>query len=226
MHYVFSIKDAEEYGLDEAVMLYNFKYWIVHNKANNKNYFDGRTWTYNSVNAFNKLFPFWSERQISRVLKSLINKGILITGNYNKVAYDRTLWYAFKDESILPNGDMETTERSNRTPENVTPIPYINTDKKQDINKTKKTEDTDEQFNLFWNVYDNKKGKYKTFTLWSKLSQADRDEVVLSVPNYLLYLKSKNLTFKYNPENYIKDRRYKDYLVVEKKKFVDQYANM
>lgn len=221
MHYVFSIKDAEEYGLDEAVMLYNFKYWIVHNKANNKNYFDGRTWTYNSVNAFNKLFPFWSERQISRVLKSLINKGILITGNYNKVAYDRTLWYAFKDESILPNGDMETTERSNRTPENVTPIPYINTDKKQDINKTKKTEDTDEQFNLFWNVYDNKKGKYKTFTLWSKLSQDERDEVVLSVPNYLLYLKSKNLTFKYNPENYIKDRRYKDYLVVEKKKFKD-----
>jgi len=139
MCYSFSIDDAENYGLDEAVMLYNFKYWIMHNKANNKNFNDGRTWTFNSVSSFNKLFPFWSERQISRILKSLIDKGVLITGNYNKVAYDRTLWYAFKDESILPFGEMDSTETSNRTAGNVTPIPYINKDVNKNINNIKRT---------------------------------------------------------------------------------------
>jgi len=139
MNYVFSIKDAEDYGLDEAVMLYNFKYWIMFNKANNKNFNDGRTWTFNSVSSFNKLFPFWSERQIGRILKSLIDKKILITGNYNKVAYDRTLWYAFYDETILPFGEMDSPERSNRTTGNVTPIPDINKDINKDVTRIKRT---------------------------------------------------------------------------------------
>lgn len=128
MHYIFDVKDAEEFGLEEAIMLYNIKYWITLNKANNTNFNDGRTWTYNSVSAFKKLFPFWSERQIGRILKSLIEKHILITGNYNKIAYDRTLWYAFSDESILLNGEMENTETSNRNVQNVEPIPDSNTD--------------------------------------------------------------------------------------------------
>jgi hypothetical protein len=138
MHYIFDVKDAEQYGLEEAVMLYNIKYWITLNKANNTNFNDGRTWTYNSVSAFKKLFPFWTERQIGRILKSLIDKHILITGNYNKIAYDRTLWYAFSDESILLNGEMEITEMSNRNIQNVTPIPDSNTDNKPIVNTNKR----------------------------------------------------------------------------------------
>ena len=41
-------------------MIFNLAYWIRHNEANGLHYHDGRTWTFNSVEAFTKLFPFWS----------------------------------------------------------------------------------------------------------------------------------------------------------------------
>lgn len=123
MEYSFDIEEAQKYGVDEAIMLKNFKFWIMKNKANNKNLNDNRTWTFNSHKAFCELFPFWTEKQIRRILKSLIDKKVLITGNYNKIGYDRTLWYAFMDESILPNGQIERNKKDNGSVKKGEPIP-------------------------------------------------------------------------------------------------------
>ena len=73
-------------------------------------------------------------RQISYALEKLIDGGLIVTGNYNTSSYDRTLWYALteKGKSILQNCKMENTKKENGNPENVKPIPYINTDKKTD----------------------------------------------------------------------------------------------
>ena len=102
LSYVFNVSDAIKYGLEEAIMLHNFKFWIAKNKANRKHYHEGRYWTYNSAKAFKKLFPFWSERKIYRIVNSLIEKGALIDGNFNDRKYNRTKWYALKDEKTLP----------------------------------------------------------------------------------------------------------------------------
>lgn len=101
MNYSFSIEHAQQYGVDEAIMLQNFLFWIRQNAANNRHQYDGRTWTYNSKKAFTKLFPFWSYDQVKRVLNSLVNQDVLVTGNYNKIPFDRTLWYAFKEENLF-----------------------------------------------------------------------------------------------------------------------------
>jgi hypothetical protein len=98
MEYSFDIDLATKLGADEAIMLRNLIYWIFKNKVNDTNYYDGKYWTYNSSKAFSKLFPFWSERQIRRILLSLMNKNVIITGNYNSNLYNRTLWYALTDE--------------------------------------------------------------------------------------------------------------------------------
>lgn len=97
MVYVFDIDIAAEFGVNEAIMMQNFAYWIGKNAANDKNFHDGRYWTYNSVEAFAKLFPFWNAAQVRHILKNLIDKGVLIKGNYNAVGRDRTCWYAFTD---------------------------------------------------------------------------------------------------------------------------------
>jgi hypothetical protein len=99
--YSFDIEHAQKYGVDEAIIIKNFQFWLRKNKANNKNIKDGRAWTFNSVKAFGILFPFWSSKQIRRTLESLVNQGIIITGNYNKIKNDRTKWYAFQNESIF-----------------------------------------------------------------------------------------------------------------------------
>lgn len=117
--FVFEAEIAKQYGVDNAVMIWNFQYWIQHNEANGMHYHDGRTWTYNTVEAFTKIFPFWSRGQIRRILKSLEDSGVIITGNYNQSAYDRKTWYAFTDSFLqmhLPistNGQAENV-KSNR----------------------------------------------------------------------------------------------------------------
>ena len=135
MIYCFDGRVAKEYGVNAAVILYNLDFWIKKNKGNEKHFYDGTYWTYNSARAFTEVFEFLSERQIQACLKKLVDDGILITGNYNKIAYDRTLWYAItkKGYSILRNGEMETTKLSNGTTQIVEPIPDINTNINTDI---------------------------------------------------------------------------------------------
>lgn len=132
MQHSFDVDIAKEYGILEAILLNNIWFWIEKNKANNTNYYDGNYWTYNSTRAFNELFPYASQRQIQNALKKLIEQGILQTGNYNKIAYDRTLWYAFtkKGKCIMQKCKMEDAEMLNGNSENVKPIPDINTNNK------------------------------------------------------------------------------------------------
>lgn len=129
MEHSFNIEIAKEFGVLEAILLNNMWFWIEKNKANNVNYFDNEYWTYNSVNAFNKLFPYASERKIQYSLKKLIKEGILIKGNYNKSSRDRTSWYAFskKGKCIMQNCQMHSVNLSNAFGKNVRPLPYINT---------------------------------------------------------------------------------------------------
>ena len=142
MQHSFNVEIAKKYGILEAVLLNHLWFWIKKNKANNTNYFDGNYWTYNSKKAFSELFPYASERQIDYALKKLIDCGLVITGNYNKSSYDRTLWYAITKVgySILQNCEMETTKLLNGNDEIVQPIPDINTDINTDNNNNNKKE--------------------------------------------------------------------------------------
>lgn len=136
MEHSFNVEIAKEYGIVEAILLKHIYYWILKNKANNKYFYDDNYWTYNSTKAFAELFPYLSKRQIEYSLKKLIDKGLIVKGNYNKVTYDRTSWYAITKlgYSILQNCEIEMTKLSNRNDENVKPIPDINTNINTDIN--------------------------------------------------------------------------------------------
>src|SRR5574344_2696932 len=130
MQHSFNIELAKEYGILEAIIINNLFFWIEKNKANDVSYYDGTYWTYNSIKALNELFPYASERKISYALKHLEEEGIIKTGNYNKLAYDRTLWYAFTEKgiSILQKCCFHFTKSTNAFYKSDEPIPYINTD--------------------------------------------------------------------------------------------------
>ena len=68
------------------------------------------------VEAFSELFPYWTKRQVERILNNLIKKGAIIKANYNEKAYDRTSWYAITQtvESIYANGEMDFTKRGKK----------------------------------------------------------------------------------------------------------------
>lgn len=168
MQHTFDIDFATEYGMVEAVLFSHLEYWIKKNEANNKNFFDGRYWTYNSIKAWCKMFPYLSDNKIRNALKHLEAEGLVLTGNYNKSAYDRTLWYAFTDKaiSILQKRKMEFSESKNQNCENEEPIPdrvpSIETDRVPDNStqspKMDKRKDG-EDFESFWSAYPKKKNK-------------------------------------------------------------------
>ena len=128
MKHLFDVSIAQKYGVYAAIILENLGYWVKQNKENDINFFDGRYWSYNSRRAYRGLFPYMSERQINTAFKKLIDDGLVITGNYNQSAYDRTLWYTLTDRgfAILHFDTMEEVKTSNQTSQNVEPIPLIN----------------------------------------------------------------------------------------------------
>lgn len=130
MKHIFDVEIATEHGINAAILFENICYWVKQNEANEINFFDGDYWTYNSHKAFGELFPYMSKRQIETALSKLIESGMIKTGNYNRLAYDRTLWYALtqKGKCISHFGVMENNNMGNGRPQNVTPIPNINTD--------------------------------------------------------------------------------------------------
>jgi len=126
----FETQHAIDHGVGEAIFIKYFQYWIEKNKANEQNKHDGRYWTFNSKKAFIPLFPFYTRKKIERIICSLRDQGVLITGNYNKIPYDKTLWYAFKDEQkyIFEHpqfGDTERPKRENGISQKGKPIPSI-----------------------------------------------------------------------------------------------------
>ena len=71
MQHSFDIDLAVEYGVLEAVILNNLDFWISKNEANEVNFHEGRYWTFNSVRAFQDLFPYATDRKIANALKKL-----------------------------------------------------------------------------------------------------------------------------------------------------------
>lgn len=163
MQHSFDTEIAAKYGIVEAILLNNFAFWLVKKKANNQDLHDGRYWTYNSIKAFKALFPYLTDNQLRRALNKLIEENLVVTGNYNQKAYDRTLWYALTDEAMeilkvdlhAPDGEnhksicektqMDFGKNTNAIVQNYEPIPDINTDINTDINSSSSSNSTEQK---------------------------------------------------------------------------------
>lgn len=186
MTFIFDGDVAEIVGANAAVIFWNLKFWIAKNKANDKNYHDGRYWTYNSKKAFQELFPFLSEQGIKTALNKLIEADLITTGDYNAKKFDRTLWYALteKGERIgenqpTNNGEIQPLHRGNSTVPSVNnnrPIPDINTDMKTDINNIC----AKEAFEQFWEAYPKKRDKAKAKAAFIKATKKTTLDFILS----------------------------------------------
>jgi hypothetical protein len=145
MIHSFNTEIAEKYGIREAVLINHISFWLEKNMVNEKNIIDGRPWTYNSVKAFQKQFPYLSEKQIRSTLERLVAKGVLEKGTHNKVAWDRTSWYTFTEEfaesELCPirhfpkRSSLIPPNREIRSAQKGEPIPDTRTDNKTDNRK-------------------------------------------------------------------------------------------
>ncbi len=205
-HYSFDVDIAIEYGVSEAIIISNLQFWIEKNKANGKHLHNKRTWTYNSYEAFTKLFPFWSLSQIKRTMARLVEKGVLLKANYNKKAYDKTNWYAFKNEELFlsnrQNRTIDETKSSDGSNEIVQPIP----DSKP-INKQHKQEVCD-LFLKFWKEYPKRVDKKKAELAFNRLTLEKKEKAIKEIGR--LYSKIKEVKFIPSPLVYINGEKWED----------------
>lgn len=148
MQHLFDIWVAQQVGVDLAIFLKNIAYWVVHNQNKNINFHDGRYWTHNTLQAFCNHFPYWSRRQIERIINNSVKLGYLVKGNYNKNKHDQEKWYTLTEKAhellilpISPNGEIELTKWGNGNNETVKCINETDSkpDSKPDIKQKRAT---------------------------------------------------------------------------------------
>lgn len=148
MNHQFDIDHAILFGLQEAIFINNFHFWLRQNAANERNIRNDKPWTYNTHKAYCKQFPYMTENQIRRVLESLVSHGILEKAKFNDNKYDHTLWYSFTDEFLSQNPLFDMAKKPDRNVLNH----ESHTDKNTDNS-------SDGLFELFWKAYPRKVGK-------------------------------------------------------------------
>jgi hypothetical protein len=232
MQHAFDISIAEKFGVNVAIFLNNLAFWIAKNKSNNKHFYEGRYWTYNSQDALTKLFTYWSRQNIRTMLKACQDHHLIMTSNFNPIGYDRTTWYAFTNLglSLFPNLNFDQnaigenqpidcvkpTESLVRTNQ---PIPDINTDNKTQIKNycasdESRSKNDQVDFEEFRKVYPNKKNMAKAKKQWSKIKQSDQvvilaklKEQIAKDPQY-----QGDPQFVPHPTTYLNGRRWEDEL--------------
>ncbi len=135
MQHSFDINIAQKYDVNVAIFLNNLAFWVLRKKANNKHYFDGHYWVYNTVDAYTVLFPYWSHKQLRTIIKRCVAEGLILEGNYNQSPYDRTKWYTLSKKGLdlfnfpsCPNGQVTLSKGAIKIAQEGQPIPDINTD--------------------------------------------------------------------------------------------------
>ncbi len=138
---------AKAIGLNEAIVLQQVHYWVEVAKANRTNLRGGYHWTYNTLEEWQRQFPFWSVATVRRTIDSLKRRGLLVVGRWNKMNIDQTRWYRVDYDklnellspisSICANGEIESLPNSS----NCAP-PFAQNELPDQLNLTKPIPET------------------------------------------------------------------------------------
>lgn len=235
---------AMRYGVDGAVLLHSFAFWLQKNAANSRNIQKGRVWTYNTGEALASLFPFWTRRQIQRITGNLKDAGALLIENFGK-GMDRTLWYSLSDElmvhygitpptiapngtmgeSIAPNGATDCTEPCNvieryNNISDPTDAYQLNTsmptEPEPEQPKEGETPTVEESFTLFWLAYPRKVSKAKALREWKKLrpSWAMVQQILTALSAQKQQSSWRDPQYIPHPSTWLHGRRWEDETII------------
>ena len=166
---------AKTVGVNAAIIYQNISWWCERNASKSRNIRGGNAWTYNSISTFSKLFQYLSPKQIRTALDRLEVAGLLIVGNFNKDARDRTKWYAlsFGGDAFANLVSPHLPHRAETLAREGKPLPVSKPVSKQtpippegdfgffqeELDRSKQENAFEAEFAEFWVVYPKKAGK-------------------------------------------------------------------
>lgn len=140
----FNVDHAEKFGIECAILINHFTFWIEHNQTLKRNFHQGKTWMYQTQEEIAAHYPYWNRDKVQNLLEKLVQFGVIIKGNFNKLKLDKTQWYAFKNEekfTKVRNRTIESGKSHNAECETAQAIP----DTKPTYTKTTTTEEKPER---------------------------------------------------------------------------------
>lgn len=169
-------------SVNAAVIFNNIIFWVRINRRKDLNFFDGKTWMYQTIPEMVQDLPEFSIQQVKDALKLLVEKKYLIKGNYSKDKFDKTNWYTLYNQNWLDVIEEKFTKRSTDPIEKVHG-PVRTGLQTQCINKEEDTKykDTKEREHARASLFNRKKQK-DTEPKMEKKSY--RDQVKLSEDEY------------------------------------------
>ena len=179
---------AKIVGVNAAVIYQNIIWWTEKNAANERHFYEGRYWTYNSVKAFDSLFPYLTPKQIRTAISKLEETGMIVSGNFNQSAYDRTKWYSPVEQIHLPKSETPFAQKGK-------PIPDSKPVNKPDMDMSSSDDSiTPEVVVEAWNDLADDAGLARV----AKLTPQRRKQVIARLKEYPPEDWSKALTAIYN----------------------------
>lgn len=97
----FDLALACEYGVEAAILIRHLQFWIRHNKKKQKNFINGRTWTFQTLKEITDHLPYLKKDKVNRVMFYLVERKVIRVGHFHEKASNRTNWYAFEDEPLF-----------------------------------------------------------------------------------------------------------------------------
>ena len=113
--------EVKKYGIIEAVIIQQIRNWTMYNEKSQsqQHYQDEHWWCYGSMCKWEELTGI-SKNTLKKKFKSLEDNNIIISGNFNKLPFDRTKWYRLNPSTHMvksivsnrPNGEYPSDQIS------------------------------------------------------------------------------------------------------------------
>jgi hypothetical protein len=117
----FNSNIAVAYGINTAIFVQQLSQWTFLNLVNKHNIHDGLCWSFNTLEAYEDIFPYWTRRQLETVISNAVKDGLVIKGNYNKHKYDRTCWYALTHKGLSYFPELITEKHLHTLSQSISP---------------------------------------------------------------------------------------------------------
>lgn len=87
-------------GLTEAILLQHFYFW--HQRARNlpDMHREGRVWFFRSVAEMREVFPYLSDGNVRTAIQHLIDRGLVVKGDFANTSMYKATWYSLNDSAI------------------------------------------------------------------------------------------------------------------------------